>query len=434
MTGLREGSRVTMNAAGTQYVVGQTLGVGGQGAVYRLTPPAGKQPLAAKWYHPGAASLTQRQRLEQLISRGLPSRAFLWPIDLLSANDDPGFGYAMPLRDGRFVPLAALMAARTKLRLAAVCAAAEQLAGAFLSLHALGLCYADISFGNVFLDPSSGAVQICDNDNVGVDGAPTDVLGTPYFMAPEVVRGDAAPSMTTDRFSLAVLLFCLLTRHHPLLGARELQMENLDAVSLTQLFGVDPVFVFDPDNESNRPVPGVHDNVVVIWPALPGFVRRLFVRSFTVGLRDIQSGRVAESEWRRCMHRLRQLTIQCPACGAEQFFDPDRDDEQLCAAPDCRQPLGRPALLMAGTTIVLQPGRVVWSDDLTTSRTGPAEPIAEVLLNARTGALGLRNTSDAAWTLLRADLPPTSVAPGHAIVVRDGIRLAIGQLTCTLVV
>ena len=51
-----------------------------------------------------------------------------------------------------------------------------------------------------------------------------------------------------------------------------------------------PLFVFDPDDESNRPVPGVHDNVVVIWPALPLFVRRLFTRSFTVGLRDVQGG------------------------------------------------------------------------------------------------------------------------------------------------
>jgi DNA-binding helix-hairpin-helix protein with protein kinase domain len=425
---------VTLNAAGAEYVVGQTLGVGGQGAVYRLTSTAGRQPLAAKWYHPAAASRTQRQRLEHLIARGLPSHRFLWPIDLISAIDDPGFGYAMPLRDGRYVPLAALMAARARLRLASVCVAAEQLAGAFLALHALGLCYADISFGNVFLDPSSGAVQICDNDNVGVDGAPTDVLGTPYFMAPEVVRGEAAPSVTTDRFSLAVLLFCLLTRHHPLLGAHELRAADLDANSLTQLFGLDPVFVFDPDNESNRPVEGVHDNVLVIWPALPDFVRRLFVRSFTVGLRDPQTGRVAESEWRRCMHRLRHLTFQCASCGTEQFFDAEHPDGQRCAAPDCRKPLPRPPLLEAGTTIVLEPGRILWSDDLTTSQSDDAGPVAEVLVNAKTGALGLRNMSSSAWTLLRDDMPPTAVAPGQAIVVRDGIRLVIGALTCTLAV
>ena len=434
MAGLREGSLVTLNTAGTQYVVGQTLGVGGQGAVYRLTSLAGRQPLAAKWYHPAAASPTQRQRLQELIARGLPSHAFLWPIDLISTSGDSGFGYVMPLRDGRFVPLAALMAARKTLRLTAVCVAGEQLADAFLALHASGLCYADISFGNVFLDPGSGAVQICDNDNVGVDGAPPDVLGTPYFMAPEVVRLEAAPSVTTDRFSLAVLLFCLLTRHHPLLGARELAVENLDAIAMRRLFGEEPLFVFDPDDESNRPVAGVHDNVLVIWPALPGFVRRLFVRAFTDGLHDPRSGRVAESEWRRGMRKLRLLIVQCPSCATEQFFDPEDAADRRCAAPDCRVPLPRPPLLEAGTTIVLAPGRVVWADDLTPSQTGATGPVAVVLQNARTGALGLRNASNSPWTLLRTDLPPTAVAPGQAIVVRDGIRLTIGALTCTLVV
>jgi DNA-binding helix-hairpin-helix protein with protein kinase domain len=434
VAGLREGTRVILRATGSEYVVGNALGVGGQGAVYRLTSPTGKQPLAAKWYHPAAATASQRKRVEHLVALGLPSSVFLWPIDLITTAETPGFGYAMPLRDPQLVPLGALMAARKRLRLRAVCTAAEQLADAFLALHALGLCYADISFGNVFLDPLSGAIQICDNDNVAVDGAGADVLGTPYFMAPEVVRGEAAPSTATDRFSLAVLLFCLLTRHHPLLGAREQGIENLDTTSLNALFGDDPVFVFDPDNESNRPVAGAHDNVLVIWPALPRFVRRLFLRSFTVGLRDPRSGRVAESEWRRGMRRLRHLILQCSRCGTEQFLDPDRSDTQRCAAPECREPLGRPAILEAATTIVLQPGSVLWTDDLTPAHTGAPGPVAEVLQHAKSGALGLRNATESTWTLLRDDAPPTTVAPGRAVVVRNGMRLVIGELTCTLVV
>src|SRR4051812_15260196 len=72
VAGLREGTSVTLGTAGTRYVVGPTLGVGGQGAVHRLTSPDGRQPLAAKWYHPAAASAAQRRRIEQLIARGLP--------------------------------------------------------------------------------------------------------------------------------------------------------------------------------------------------------------------------------------------------------------------------------------------------------------------------------------------------------------------------
>ena len=89
--------------------------------------------------------------------------------------------------------------------------AAAELASAFHELHAKGLAYCDISWGNVFLDPKSGEVLVCDNDNVDVDGAATaTVLGTPRFMAPEIVRGEVGPSVRTDRFSLAVLLFQML--------------------------------------------------------------------------------------------------------------------------------------------------------------------------------------------------------------------------------
>jgi serine/threonine protein kinase len=49
---------------------------------------------------------------------------------------------------------------------------------------------------------------IADNDNVSVDGAGVlGVLGTPRFMAPEIVRGETVPSTQTDLFSLSVLIF-----------------------------------------------------------------------------------------------------------------------------------------------------------------------------------------------------------------------------------
>ena len=68
------------------------------------------------------------------------------------------------------------------------------------------------------IDPGSMALLICDNDNVDVDGAPPTSLGTPKFMAPEIVRGEASPTMDTDLHSLAVVLFYLLFLCHPLEG------------------------------------------------------------------------------------------------------------------------------------------------------------------------------------------------------------------------
>ena len=104
----------------------------------------------------------------------------------------------------RSVGLADLLTGKVDVPFSTVCTLGMELADSFLALHSQGLCYRDISFGNVFFDPATGRPLICDNDNVGIDGAtPSLVLGTRRFMAPEIVRREAAPS-TAHRPVLAV--------------------------------------------------------------------------------------------------------------------------------------------------------------------------------------------------------------------------------------
>ncbi len=101
----------------------------------------------------------------------------------------------------------------------ALATAGFYLADGYFQLHVGGMCYRDISFGNVFLEPGNGEVLICDNDNVAVDGdTNSGVLGTLRFMAPEIVRGQALSDRKTDLFSLSVLLFYMFMFHHPLEG------------------------------------------------------------------------------------------------------------------------------------------------------------------------------------------------------------------------
>ena len=60
-----------------------------------------------------------------------------------------------------------------------------------------------------------------------------------------------------------------------------------------QHFGISPLFVFDPADHSNAPVPG--DLRLTWWPVYPRFLRDLFTHTFTVGLADASlGGRVTE--------------------------------------------------------------------------------------------------------------------------------------------
>ena len=319
---LKINQKVRAETSGMICEVEQFLGDGGQGEVYRASI-SGK-PIALKWYFPDSATCNQRLALEMIIKKGPPTSRFLWPMELASEPGVGGFGYIMPLRPANYKGIDELMARRVEPTFKVLTTAGFYFVDSFYHLHSDGLCYRDISRGNVFFEPKTGEVLICDNDNVAVDGDPGGgVSGTPRFMAPEIVLGQALPSTKTDLFSLAVLLFHIFVMHHPFHGKKEAAIHSLDPAAMTKLYGKEPIFIFDPQDDSNRPVPGYQDNAIEFWPIYPNFFRSLFIRVFTEGVRDPLHGRVRESEWRAAMVRLRDSIVYCRVCGTENFYDSD---------------------------------------------------------------------------------------------------------------
>jgi hypothetical protein len=266
------------------------LGGGTQGQVFEVE--VASERLALKWYLPACIARDPHleRRLGESIRATTPSDAFLWPLALvkpapgtvpLLRSRDPGFGYLMELRPPGFVGAHEHVGGHLAISLLQVLRASFFLAEAFHALHLKGLCYKDISLGNLFLDPSSGRILICDNDNVDVDGRDLGaVLGTPGFMAPEILMGLARPGANSDLFSLAVLIFRLLTRHDPLRGRRELAIRCLDEPARRRLYGEDPLFIFDPVDPSNRPDPIEHAAALITWPIYPEPIKQLFEQTF----------------------------------------------------------------------------------------------------------------------------------------------------------
>ena len=436
---LLEPGQVLNVAGGAACRVRTLLGAGSQGEVYEAE--LGGSSVALKWYFPTWATVGQRRALEYLVARPSPSPAFLWPLALASLPGRSSYGYLMPLLDPRFRPMSELMRRDVDASFHALATAGVQLAHNFLALHAEGLCYRDISFGNVALDPASGEIAIADNDNVAVDGAGLGgLLGTPRFMAPEVVRGEAAPGTQTDLWSLAVLLFYLFVMHHPLEGAQEQSGVPLDLSAMNSLYGKNPVFIFDPHDESNRPLPDVHQNAVAFWPLYPDFLRRLFTRAFTDGLRDPLGGRVREGEWRQAFAAIRDLIASCPACGAENFADPGGGPQfSVPAAPrpvrpdcwSCGQALRLPLNLAVGQSVVM----LNHDTKLYPHHTDPARRFdfssatAEVCPNpSEPDVWGLRNLGRTPWRCEAASGTVHEVGPGRAIRLSAGTVIDFGRV------
>jgi serine/threonine protein kinase len=425
---------VYTKSSGIPCQVEEFLGSGGQGEVYRASLKG--QPVALKWYFPHYLKLDPEieDRLEVAIRNGKPSEQFLWPIELASSSGVEGFGYVMPLRESNYKSLHDLMRRRIEPTFRSLATAGFELADSFYQLHARGLCYRDISFGNVFFDPDTGHILICDNDNVDIDHeGRTGVRGTPRFMAPEIVRGEAKPSTKTDLFSLAVLLFYMFVIHHPLEGKKETEIRCFDLPAMTKLYGTDAVFIFDPDDESNRPVPGYQQNAIDFWQIYPQFLKDLFIKAFTQGIRDPNNGRVQELEWRLMMIRLRDSIIYCPHCGAENFYDSDvikARGGQLSPCWACEQEVPLPPRIRVNRNVImlnydtqLFPHHV--NDQMLYDF---SKPIATIVQNPNEPQIwGLKNLSKEKWVAVTPDGTTKDIEPGKSIKLTIGTRINFGR-------
>jgi serine/threonine protein kinase len=286
------------------------------------------------------------------------------------------------------------------------------LSDALHALHSKGFCYKDISLGNLFLDPASGRILICDNDNVDINGAAgRGVAGTPGFMAPEVLLGQARPGTSSDLFSLAVLIFRLLTRHDPYKGRMELQIRCLDEPARRLLYGEDPVFLFDPDDDRNRPDPLAHPAPLVTWPIYPPLLKNLLEQSLGPGARQ-PLRRALTGQWKQAIAATLDSGGRCPSCSQEVFLP--AGVERRCWA--CGQAVPPwPRLLTGHAVVMAQLGNELHAHHFDPLLSESLDrPLARVESHPRNHTLlGLKNLSTDSWSAVLESGETLPVAAGQ---------------------
>jgi serine/threonine protein kinase len=310
--------------------------------------------------------------------------------------------------------------------------AALNLVNAFRELHRKGLSYQDLNDGNFFININTGDVLICDNDNVTPDGQENvgGVGGKPGYMAPEIVRGEAKPSERTDCHSLAVVLFKLFFRDNPLQGAEFEKIPCLTEKREMELFGTKPVFVYDPDDASNRPVQGVHSNVISLWPRFPQFFRDAFIDSFAKGMKNPQV-RLVENEWQKILVRLRdEWMLNCPSCGKAIIFTEQVTGKQMTCS-GCNSNFSYPkTLTVKKFTVPLFPGKKLYACHTNSTSDDYATITAEVVMNKNNPSLwGIKNLSPDTWKMKTPDGIEKEAPPQGGIPIGIGVEVELSGVT-----
>jgi serine/threonine protein kinase len=218
-------------------------------------------------------------------------------------------------------------------------------------MHAAGLAHSDLSYKNVLVDPATGKACVIDIDGLVVPGKfPPDVVGTPDFIAPEVIatqhldKKDPArklPSTLTDRHALAVLIYMYLFYRHPLRGGKVHNMDPTKDEELTM--GMKALFVEHPTDAGNRVKADQLSKAQLPWcdPAKMPYtiagplLAELFRKAFVDGLHEPQS-RPTPSEWENALVRAIDMIQPCSAKCEMGWYVFDNSTKPKC--PFCGAP------------------------------------------------------------------------------------------------
>lgn len=425
MKEFQKGQRIKTVSGGELEVI-QKLGEGGQGVVYKVNYNG--KPLALKWYFGNKLNNADKfyRNIQNNIKQGTPTGAFLWPLEITEYFEG-SFGYLMELRPPEYKDFSLFLLAKVHFaNIEALINTALCITNGFRELHNRGYSYQDLNDGNFFVNPKTGDVLICDNDNVAPYGENLGIAGKCRYMAPEVVMGQKRPDSHTDRFSLAVVLYMLLFLNHPLEGKRTMcpcLTEELER----KFYGSDHVFVWDPANDANRPVRGVHTNEIKLWPLYPAFVRKTFEKAFSheVMVGNDTTHRVIEKEWQEVFTTLRDLTIKC-SCGSETFIDPS---QQSCRCINCGKSIERPPILKVKKYhAALAPGKKLYACHVQYDSDDFKEAKGEVISSRNNPSLlGLRNDSNNTWEAILPNGSSKGYPNGQVIKLGKGIKINFGN-------
>jgi hypothetical protein len=205
------------------YRIVAELGRGGMGCVFRANNPVLKRDEALKVMLPEVAAKPQARERFLREARAMAAVRHDHVVEVYHVREIGGVPYlAMPLLEGE--TLASRLKREKTLSAAEVVRIGLQMAEGLAAAHARGLIHRDIKPGNVWLEAGTNRVKLLDFGLVREEGSANELtgegalLGTPAYMSPEQVDGEALDARS-DLFSVGSVLYECATGRQAFPGA-----------------------------------------------------------------------------------------------------------------------------------------------------------------------------------------------------------------------
>jgi hypothetical protein len=212
---------------GSLYVLDQRIAVGAMGVVWAGRNTETGAPVAVKIL---SESLAQDP---DLIGRFLRERSALISVrhphlveilDLVVENER--IALVMELIQG--VDAARLLEQNGPMPLPVMARLGAEISEALVAVHAAGIVHRDLKPANILIESATGSARLVDFGIAWIAGKPRatasdSIIGTPHYLAPELLTGGAV-TPAADVYALAVCLYQLLTGAVPFDGEHYAQV------------------------------------------------------------------------------------------------------------------------------------------------------------------------------------------------------------------
>lgn len=215
-----------------RFLIRDFIGHGAYGQVYTATQIALDRTVAIKVLDRGASC---QETLAELFRSEAYAVSRLFHPNIVATYDhgrtDDGLLYiAMEYISG--ATLSTVIAERGPLELDRVVALGAQMLAALEEAHAASVVHADLKCENIMIHPLATGAELLKVIDFGIarivresrdDVTLPTIAGTPQYMAPEVIMGKP-PTMKSDLYSAAVVLYRMATGKHPFSGASSMEI------------------------------------------------------------------------------------------------------------------------------------------------------------------------------------------------------------------
>lgn len=228
----------------------------------------------------------------------------------------------------------------------------------------------------------------------------------------EVNRYEAIKEYTYTVFSPYMLFYA----NHPLEGARVLACPCMTETYEKKFYGSEPIFIYDKNNSENRPVRGVHNNVLRRWNAFPALLRDTFIQEFSSVCLHDQNKRKLERQWQNIIQQLRDMLVVCPRCKEETFVENPNAAQCMC----CGKPFTISGIMKINDRkILLTPEKKVYID------MDNKPDIQVISIPGDRYPVQLKNITTNNWVVETPSGKIKPIEPNKAMPVKVGLKVSL---------